>query len=426
MIMSAQKNYLGGITRFAAAAARMGTDLPAYFYDCDAAVSHCRDLSSLLEHHFDGYETAFLLPLFANPCFPFLDQLVESSPSAGLLVNSIPELTTAKRYSWLRMPRIAFAGGVLPDDAVTEIVRAADLFYACSLREFETASRSSKCRAELGLRLDLSGRGDSRGTILSALLEFLQSHVHLKGRIRAIHAYLGPAAISYAACLTHAHAMLEAVGEFPELREINFSGGWPFDYKEYASPLPSQRPDLVAYLRELSNLIGAARAGSVRRLVWEPGKALLAPHGYFACRVIDVVPTSLRFVDVHLDASFTHLPALKLKGRQHAVTLLRPDYSQSAESPAFCRLRGCTGLSTDLLMPEALHIARPAPGDILVIHDVGAYGWAGSYNFLGLQRPSEYLLGSGSLTCVRQRQPIDHLLDGLVAKHDTWPVVPFT
>jgi diaminopimelate decarboxylase len=200
----------------------------------------------------------------------------------------------------------------------------------------------------------------------------------------------------------------------PGLREVNFSGGWPFDYSEIDSPLPSSRTEFTSSLKMLNSECATALATSnVRTLVWEPGKFLLAAHGYYFCRVIEVDETTAGHFDVHLESSFTHLPALKLKGRQHGLNLLDSGLHVKKGDGVFCRLRGMSGLSTDFIMPGKVLMPRPLPGDIVAIHDVGVYGWAGSYNFLGMQRPAEYALSNGKLRLLRRQQDAQHLLEGL-------------
>jgi diaminopimelate decarboxylase len=403
-----------GLNRLAQAISETGAQPPFYAYDTDSCSEALTDLLSLLEATFSDFETRIYLPVFANPCFPWLDSLASVSERVGLLVNSIPELLAVRAYRWHRMPGIAFAGGVLSKEAVEKVCKTADQFYATSLENLRFAGSLNGRQASLGLRLDLSGTGECRGLSSERLIRLLNSEPDLAGKVESIHAYQGPTAASFASCLAHGRMLLELAHGFPSLREVNFSGGWPFDYSEIDSPLPSSRTEFMSSLKTLSSECAATIGNSgVKNLVWEPGKFLLAAHGYYFCRVIEVDETAPGHFDVHLESSFTHLPALKLKGRQHGLNLLDSALRVKRDENVFCRLRGMTGLSTDFLMPGQVLMPRPASGDIVAIHDVGVYGWAGSYNFLGLQRPAEYALSKGKLRLLRRQQDAQHLLEGL-------------
>ena len=122
--------------------------------------------------------------------------------------------------------------------------------------------------------------------------------------------------------------------------------------------------------------------------------------------------TGMRAVDVHVDASFTQVPAPKIRGRQHKAVVLDPQGKLKKGPKYEARLCGSTTLSTDQLLPRPILIPEVEAGDLIVILDVGAYGRAGSYNFLGKTQPPEILLENTGWRLVRQRQRADHLLEG--------------
>jgi diaminopimelate decarboxylase len=49
-------------------------------------------------------------------------------------------------------------------------------------------------------------------------------------------------------------------------------------------------------------------------------------------------------------------------------------------------------------------------GDVLVIQDVGAYGYAMASHFLHRPRPAEVLIENGAARLIRQRETYDALL----------------
>ncbi|WP_176722247.1 hypothetical protein [Candidatus Thiosymbion oneisti] len=393
---------------------RSDIESPCYLYDGDGAQSAVCDLTDTLEKHL-GANTRVFLPVFANPCFPLLDLLVASAPGVGVLVNSLPELAAVRAFPWHVTPIVLFAGGVLTPADVSRVCTMADFYYATSWANLRTALAMDNRKATIGLRIDISNSGELRGIPVQDIPHLLSQQPAIATQVAAIHAYQGPDSPGFDACLTHADALLSLTGWFPELRQVNFSGGWPFDYLETSTPLPSRRQPLRHYLSHLCAKIPLADfCSDPVEIAFEPGKFLLAAYGYFFCRVIEESRTAPYQSDIHLDASFVHLPSLKLKNRQHAVSLFDHEWKIADNPGISCQLRGYSGLSTDFLMPGRVILPKPRSGDYLVVHDVGVYGWAGSYNFLGLQRPPEYVRIGDQVQLVRHRQREGYPLEGLI------------
>ena len=58
-----------------------------------------------------------------------------------------------------------------------------------------------------------------------------------------------------------------------------------------------------------------------------------------------------------------------------------------------------------------------APGDLLAITHVGAYGFAMSSNYNGRPRPAEVLVDGESIKLIRQRQTYQQLYEGTMEKN---------
>jgi diaminopimelate decarboxylase len=55
-------------------------------------------------------------------------------------------------------------------------------------------------------------------------------------------------------------------------------------------------------------------------------------------------------------------------------------------------------------------LPRPEPGDLLVLHDAGAYGTAMSSNYVSLGRAAQVLWDAGKATLVARRETIDDVV----------------
>jgi diaminopimelate decarboxylase len=62
----------------------------------------------------------------------------------------------------------------------------------------------------------------------------------------------------------------------------------------------------------------------------------------------------------------------------------------------------------ELLVPRLL--PRPEPGDLLVLHDAGAYGSAMSSNYVSLGRVPQVLWDAGRATLVARRESLDDVV----------------
>jgi diaminopimelate decarboxylase len=62
----------------------------------------------------------------------------------------------------------------------------------------------------------------------------------------------------------------------------------------------------------------------------------------------------------------------------------------------------------ELLQPRAL--PRPEPGDLMVLHDVGAYGAAMSSNYVSQGRVPEVLWDRGRARLISRRETVDDLV----------------
>jgi diaminopimelate decarboxylase len=179
------------------------------------------------------------------------------------------------------------------------------------------------------------------------------------------------------------------------LEHLDFGGGIGIAYDDGAAPDPGE------YVRRLV----AAAGGSGLKVVIEPGRVLVGPAGQILARVVDVkhLPGARRFVV--LDAGMTELMRPALYSAFHRIDPLR--LRPGAEQP------------TDIVGPicestDAFGRDRPLPpvevGDLVLIHDAGAYGAAMGSNYLRRPLPPEIMVTGGDWRVTRRRQTLDDML----------------
>lgn len=210
---------------------------------------------------------------------------------------------------------------------------------------------------------------------------------------------------------------------FPAVQAVSLGGGLPFDYAHTAPLQQERRPPWLAELRQLlleGQAFLAQTAGRPLRLEIEPGRYLTAPAGILAARVLDVKQTGSDGVTFAMvDAGFNDLLRPALYGAVHAMRVVRadgakvrPDEPVEAVAVAgpLCEsgdvfTRTQDGRLTPRLLP------RPRPGDLLIIEDVGAYGYAMSSNYNSLGQPPQlWRTPDGAIQLISRRATLADLL----------------
>lgn len=211
--------------------------------------------------------------------------------------------------------------------------------------------------------------------------------------IRVLHAHVGsgPALDEFSANMARLeHFFSERVRELPDLEAVNFGGGIPHPY----------RPDLPAVdLTPVGRALTAAqrrlsdRAGRRLRVEIEPGRYLVAPAAALVTRVTDVKATRTNergpgHTFVMVDAGFVDLVRPAMYGAYHHITV---HGAPATAPPVPVIVAGPLCESGDVFTRDAAELLDPRPlplpqiGDLLLLHDAGAYGvqMSSNYNSIG-------------------------------------------
>lgn len=202
---------------------------------------------------------------------------------------------------------------------------------------------------------------------------------------------------------------------FPDALAVNFGGGIPHPYR------PGDEPYDLDWLRPvLSDAVArfAAVCGRPVRVEIEPGRYPVAGMGILVCRVHDVKNTQdndkgkgHRFVMV--DGGFCDLVRPAMYGAYHHISILGKGAGRTPEplvvAGPLCESGDVfTRDEHELLDPRLL--PRPERGDLLVLHDAGAYGAAMSSNYVSQGRVPQILWDAGKATLISRRETVDDLV----------------
>jgi diaminopimelate decarboxylase len=187
-------------------------------------------------------------------------------------------------------------------------------------------------------------------------------------------------------------------GGLPSFDTLDVGGGFPVGA---AVPGPAR------FAAELPALLAALPADRLpARLAVEPGRYLVARAGWLVARVLHVRERA-DGVQVVLDAGMTELIRPALYGAHHEITALTSlgraiDGAPRPTDLRPTRVDGPICESTDALGEHPLPPLHR--GDLVAIHDAGAYGTVLGSTYNGRPRPPQVLVEvDGSLRLVRRR-----------------------
>jgi diaminopimelate decarboxylase len=227
-----------------------------------------------------------------------------------------------------------------------------------------------------------------------------------------LHMHIG-SGVDYSHLEEVCGAMVDAVRDLGcDLEAISAGGGLSIPYRD-GDPVV----DIPRYA-ELWNQARREIEGIVKhpvRLELEPGRFLVAESG---CLLSEVRATkdvgNNHFVMV--DAGFNDLMRPSMYGSFHAMTLLddagnpvtAPERPTVVAGPLCESGDVFTQHDGGLVAPRALPAAHV--GDLLLIHDTGAYGASMSSNYNSRPLLPEVLVDGGETRLIRRRQPLADLL----------------
>ena len=350
------------------------------------------------------------LAFFTLPNINLFKKLIALDPRIGINCNTSEEIIALESSGFTEWGRVIFSGGVLPEKDLVVVARTGCLVNVASQGNLKIIlGNTFPCC--IGLRLDFAETA-LKGFYVSEIESCLNFAGKMPGTIEALHAYPGTEVENLGRLIRHAEILISVSKKYPEIKEINFGGGFWYDYKDSTGDIRNM-VDFPRYFKAVKDIINIRLRQKTVRIGWEPGRIVFAGAGFFVTKIIEIRRTSINTADVYVDASFTHIPVLKIRGRQQQVIVLdsQGKFKNGIEYEA--RICGATTLSTDQILPSLCPLPKVEVGDFLMILDAGAYGRAGSYNFLGKSKPPEILINDKEWQIIRQRQRATHLLEGL-------------
>jgi len=224
-------------------------------------------------------------------------------------------------------------------------------------------------------------------------------------RITTLQQHIGSGWLEVEPFLEAMEVLLDLVKTMPEVKHLDFGGGFGVPYKPEQSHL-----DYEALGESFAARMAAFESETSRTFTtgFEPGRFIMAESAVLlaTCNTRKIGADGRVFIGT--DTGFNHLirPAM-YESYHHITNITQP--SGAAESVDVC---GNLCESSDFFARQRA-LPPVAEGDVLAISDVGAYGLVqGSpYNLRGF--PAEVLVKTdGRTQLIRRRESLEDLLQG--------------
>lgn len=245
------------------------------------------------------------------------------------------------------------------------------------------------------------GHIDSKFGISIHLMPLVHRVIEATGlKVEGIHMHTGSDILDPDVFLLGAEILLNIAKEFPDLEYIDFGSGFKVPYKE--GDIETNIEELGEKLTERFNDF-CHEYGRDLTLMFEPGKFLVSEAGYFFVQV-NVVKHTTSTVFAGVDSGLNHLIRPMFYNSYHHIT----NVSKPMGKHRFYAVVGYI-CETDTFGVNR-RIAEIHEGDILCMHNAGAYCFSMSSNYNSRFRPAEVLIYQGQPHLIRQRETLEDLL----------------
>ena len=241
---------------------------------------------------------------------------------------------------------------------------------------------------------------EAMGVIRQYSLHLVGLHMHIGSGVDYRHLEkVGDAMVGAVLAIDHD---LEAISAGGGLSIPYQPGDEPIDIEQYAQTWADARDRTEALV------------GHPVRLEIEPGRFLVAESGFLVTEVRATKEVGRNHF-VLVDAGFNDLMRPAMYGSHHEMTLLDSKGLPVEQAAKNSVIAGPLCESGDVFTQEAGGLVRPRSlpeacvGDLLVIHDAGAYGASMSSNYNSRPLLPEVLMEEGQTRLIRRRQTLDEL-----------------
>lgn len=228
-------------------------------------------------------------------------------------------------------------------------------------------------------------------------IERIANHYNI--RINGLHMHTGSDIINPDVFIQGANLLFDAAQHFPDLEFMDFGSGFKVAYKE--GDIVSDIEDLGIKISEAFNQF-VTEFGKPLELWFEPGKFLVSESGKLLVEA-NLIKQTTSTVFVAVNSGQNHLIRPMFYDAYHHITnISNPDGPQKLYSVV-----GYICESDTLGRDRLLHEVRE--GDVLAIHNSGAYSYTMANNYNARLKPAEVLYHDNQLHLIRKAEQLEDI-----------------
>jgi diaminopimelate decarboxylase len=399
---------------------------PFFLYDGRELARRLAEIAALTEG--DALQARYAMKANSNR------KVLEAVRAAGLWIDAVSgnEVLRARRAGFAmgaQPPVVMLTADVLRDNALTVVLEHGvmpNIGSPAMIDELRGAGYGGPIAVRVNpgfghghvQSCDTGGPSSKHGIWHQGLAALRERAQGAKLPIVELHAHVGtgPDVREFDENLRRLVELIAgALPQFPDIAAVNLGGGIPHPYRPGAPAY--QLSGFRTLLVEAAARLASAAKRPIRVEI-EPGRYPVAAAGLLVARVKDIKQTETnakgpgqKFIMV--DAGFNDLVRPAMYGSYHHISIVgrgagRPEEPFVVAGPLCESGDVFTRDETELLDPRPL--PRPDIGDLLVLHDAGAYGAAMSSNYVSIGRAPQIFWEDGRATLVSRRETLDDVV----------------
>jgi diaminopimelate decarboxylase len=381
---------------------------PLYVYDAKGIQDRCRTLRAA----FGSLPVEWLYAIKANDN-PHVLNIVKNE-GFGFDTVSFEEVLLSLKVGQTPQ-KIFYTENNMTDGEMRAAIDAGVVLNIGSysrLEHFVQADGTSTCSIRVNpqigdghhAKVDTGNRDSKFGIRLDLIPEAVKMAAKHGKQITGLHIHIG-SGIKKPENLTNAMKVLLEIGrQLPDLKKINFGGGFPIPYREEEEAFSIEKfaEGAAPILQEELD-----RRNGDMVFHFEPGRWVVAPAGLLLTRV-NTVKDQGRITFIGTDTGFNHLLRPAMYESYHAVVNVTRAEVASDKLYTIAGNICETGdiLAEDRKLPETHH------NDLLALCDAGAYGMTMASHYNRRSLPTEVLIeNSGEAKVIHQRETAEAIVD---------------
>lgn len=219
-------------------------------------------------------------------------------------------------------------------------------------------------------------------------------------KINGLHMHTGSDILDADVFLRGADLLYEAASEFPDLEFLDFGSGFKVPYKE---------GDIITDIELIGKKIADSFRGFCEKygreleLWFEPGKYIVSESGKLLVQA-NIIKQTTSTVFVGVNSGQNHLIRPMFYNAYHKIE----NISNEKGTPKLYSIVGYICESDTLGYDRMLSEVKE--GDVLAIHNAGAYGFSMSNQYNSRVRPAEVLVLNEKPHLIRKRETLEDLI----------------